>query len=515
MDCGPPAIPSKCGQPRNGGKLLDQTLVILVTLVSYKLVLIGIGLWASRRVHNETDFLLGGRNLGPWVAGLSYAASTSSAWVLFGFTGFVFVNGVSALWMVPGLWGGYIAMWLWLGPRIRRESNDMKWITPSELIAANVDSTNRKRIAALAAILILFCFVFYIAAQFDAAAQAFVGNFAMDRANALLLGAVIILIYCLLGGFWAASVTDTLQALVMMATAVIVPTLAVIAAGGPAQIFSDVAASGGSYADWRGGFPLWIFAGFVLGVWGIGLGALGQPQLIARLMAVRGERERRQGFIISFVWAVVIYVGMACLALAARSMAVEAGNGEQLFYLMASKLLSPVLAGLVIAAILSAVMSTVDSLLLAASAAVSHDLGLARRFTHLGEIWVARIVMTIIAAAAVLLALTLPDTIFNRVLFAWSALGAAFGPILVARVMGREPPPLVRLWSISLGFGITVFFYLLGTLDAAEVNSGLGRVLVNWARLPGDPFERVVPWVPAVILLFFWPPRGQATDGGD
>jgi sodium/proline symporter len=416
--------------------------------------------------------------------------------------------------MVPGIWGGYIAVWLWLGPKIRRESSEMRWLTPTDLIAANVDTDNRRRVAALAAILIVFCFVFYIAAQFDAAAQAFVGNFSMERSSALLLGATIILVYCLLGGFWAASITDMLQALVMMFAAILVPAIAVYAAGGPAQVFVDVAQVGHeSFSDWHGGYGTWIFLGFVLGVWGIGLGALGQPQLIARLMAVRGERERRQGFLISIVWAIIVFSGMAALALAARSLAVDTSNGEQLFYLMAERLLPPVLAGLVIAAILSAVMSTVDSLLLAASAAVSHDLGIARRF-DIGEVWVARVVMTIIAVAAVLLALFLPDTIFNRVLFAWSALGAAFGPILVARVSGHEPPGPARMWSIVLGFGITVFFYTLGTFDPAGTSSSIGRALIEWANLPGDPFERVVPWLPALLILFFWPRKGAATASG-
>ena len=489
---------------------MEQTTVILISLAAYKVTLIGIGLWASRRVHDEADFLLAGRNLGPWVAGLSYAASTSSAWVLLGFSGFMYAQGVAALWMLPGIWGGYVAVWLWLGPQIRRETREMSWVTPTDLIAANVADEHRRRIAALAAVLILFCFVFYIAAQFDAAAHAFVGNFDMDRSSALLLGAAIILIYCLLGGFWAASITDMLQAVVMMSAAILVPTLAVIAAGGPEQILTGLANDrNAAFGDWRGGYSTWLLLGFVLGVWGIGLGALGQPQLIARLMAVRGERERRKGFVISIVWAIVVYIGMASLALAARSLAIAPANGEQLFYLLAEMLLPPVLAGLVIAAILSAVMSTVDSLLLAASAAVSHDLELARKF-RIGEIWVPRIVMTVIAAAAVTLALFLPDTIFNRVLFAWSALGAAFGPILVVRVMGREPPAAARILSIAAGFGLTVFFYSLGTLDAADMTTNVARSLTEWSQLPGDPFERILPWVPAFLLLIFWPQNRAA-----
>ncbi len=474
--------------------------MILVSLVVYKLLLIGIGFWASRRVHSADDFLLGGRNLGPWVAGLSYAASTSSAWVLLGFSGFTFVYGVSALWMLPGIWGGYVVMWLWFGPRIRQESASRRYVTPTEFISANVHESSRKKIAALAALLITFCFIFYIAAQFDAAANAFVANFNMNSTTSLLLGAAIILLYCLLGGFWAASITDTLQGVVMMLAALIVPVLAVIEAGGFGEIVRTVGATNAALLDRSGGHAGFVFIGFVLGLAGIGLGTLGQPHLLARLMAVRGEKERKQGFAIAMSWAVIVYIGMASLAMAARSLSVTPASGEQIFYLMAEQLLPPLFAGIVIAAILSAVMSTVDSLLLAAAAAIAHDLGLSSRL-KLGELALSRIVMTSLVIAAVTLALTLPDTIFNRVLFAWNALGAAFGPTIIARVLNKEPIASARIWSIVTGFGLTVLFYTYGTIDADSVNNVVSGWLSQLAHLPGDPFERVFPFIPALAIV--------------
>jgi len=342
--------------------VLAQTTVILLSLIGYKLVLIAIGVWASRRVHNQTDFLLGGRNLGPWVAGLSYAASTSSAWALLGFSGFLFATGLSALWMLPGIWGGYVAVWLWFGPQLRKQASDNDWITPTDFLTANVDEDSRKKIAALVSLLILVCFIFYIAAQFDAAAAAFVKNFSMGKESSLILGAAIILVYCLLGGFWAASVTDTLQAVVMLTAALLVPAVAVWHAGGPLQIVAALSASDDGFASWTRGIPLHLLLGFILGSFGVGLGALGQPHLLARLMAVRGEPERKRGFAIAMTWAVMIYLGMSALALAARSMTMQLDNAEHLFYAAAEQFLPPVFAGIIIAAVLSAVMSTVDSL---------------------------------------------------------------------------------------------------------------------------------------------------------
>lgn len=479
---------------------MQQSTVILITLIGYKLVLVGIGLWASRRMHDETDFFLGGRQLGPWIAGLSYAASTSSAWVLLGFSGFVFTNGLSALWMLPGIWAGYAIVWLWFGPRLRRESQCADWVTPTEFLSAHTRGRARAAINLLATAMIVFCFVFYIAAQFDAAAKAFASQFAMNYSVSIFLGAGIILVYSLLGGFWAVSVTDTLQGAIMLAAALIVPAFALVAAGGPADVWQGLSANApDNFMTWGGGHSGLVFAGLVIGLASIGLGTLGQPHLLSRLMSVRGERARLQGFAIAIGWGITVNIGMVVLALSGRAMGLAPASGEGLFYMAAAQLLPTVLAGIVIAAVLSAVMSTVDSILLSASAAVSHDLGLARRFAN-RQLLVSRLVMIGITLLAVVLALSLPDTIFNRVLFAWSALGAAFGPIVAARVAGREPAGVARVAAMLTGFVLTALFYLCGGISAQL--PGIAGWLVDLAHLPGDPFERFFPWLPAVCIVF-------------
>ncbi|MEE9329787.1 MAG: sodium/proline symporter, partial [Parvularculaceae bacterium] len=361
---------------------MSESSVVLLTLVIYKVLLISIGLWASRRVKTEDDFFLGGRGVGAFVSGLSYAASTSSAWVLLGFSGFVYVAGVSALWMVPGIWAGYIVMWLWIARPLREETRQLGHITLTDYLTTGLAPATARPIAILSTLLIVFCFVFYIAAQFDAAAKAFVDQFGLGRIEAVLLGAVIILVYCLLGGFWAVSVTDTLQGIVMMVVAIGLPIFAVMSLGGPGEMFSQLAAQAPSdYMHWSGEKGSFVFLGFAMGLASIGLGAFGQPHLLNRLMALKDDKARRQGFAIAMSWAIAVYIGMAMLALAGRAMTGGAlADGEVMFYRVASDVLPPVLAGIVIAAILSAVMSTVDSILLAASAAVAHDLGITKRY---------------------------------------------------------------------------------------------------------------------------------------
>ncbi|MCW5724006.1 MAG: sodium/proline symporter [Maricaulaceae bacterium] len=485
---------------------MDANITVLVTLIAYKLVLIGVGLWAARLNRTESDFFLAGRALGPWVAGLSYAASTSSAWVLLGYTGFIYAAGLSALWMVPGILGAYAVVWLWFGPRARAETAAEGHVTLADFMAARTRGAARRAIAWVSALLILFCFIFYIAAQFGAAGIAFESQFALGRVESILIGAGVVLFYSLIGGFWAVSVTDTIQGAIMALIAVALPAAAVIAAGGPVEIFHTLAATAPEgYLDFTGGRAGFILLGFAMGLAGIGLGALGQPQLFSRLMAVKDEASRKRGFLVAIVWGVTVHAGMAALALAGRALVGAGEDGEALFYRVAADLLPPVLAGVVIAAVLSAVMSTVDSLLVATSAAVAHDMGAARRWPG-REVAVGRIVMAVLCALAVAMAMAVPASIFDRVLFSWSALGAAFGPVIAVRVMGAEPRAGAILAAMLLGFGVSALFFTLRSLGAD--GGGVIGLLGELARLPGAPFERVFPWVAPLILLLAFRQQG-------
>ena len=480
---------------------MSEQAAVLLTLIGYKLVLIGVGVWAARRTGSADDFFVGGRGVGGFVSGMSYAASTSSAWVLLGYSGFVYATGVSALWMLPGIWAGYAVMWGVVAPRLSAAARAGRMVTLTDYLTDGLGAAGARAVAALCALVTLLCFVFYIAAQFDAAAKAFTDQFGLHTAEAVLLGAGVILLYALMGGFWAVSVTDALQGTVMALVAIILPVAAVLAAGGPQGVAAALEAAPAGFASATGGRPALVFAGFALGLTATALGTFGQPHLHARLMALRDERARRAGFALSLGWGVVVYLGMAALGLAGRALTDGAlGDGEVLFYRLASLVLPAVLSGIVIAAVLSAVMSTVDSILLSAAAAVAHDLGLTARRPG-RALLISRLVMVGIALVAVGLTLSLPDSIFNRVLFAWSALGAAFGPLVFARLSGRRPSAARSLAAVGLGFGACVLFYLLGAGEAPDGTGWLVR-LASLARLDGDLFERLVPWIVPLALVF-------------
>lgn len=466
------------------GALLSASGLVLVI---YMAVLVGIGVWASRRTRSESGFLLGDRSMGPVVAGLAYAASTSSAWVLIGYTGFVANIGLSALWIVPGILAGYGVVWFGLGPFLNRVSREEGRLTVLDIVAGHAVGPTRWAIKAIAAAMILFCFSFYIAAQFQGAGAALADLFAIKFETALVVGAVIVLAYTFMGGFWAVSLTDTLQGACIALIAIVLPVAAVVYAGGVSGVVSGLSAQPASFSAPFGDYAGLSAAGFVLGAVALGFGALGQPHLLAWIMATRDKRARRQGAVVSIGWGVLVYTGMTIVALAARAaIGSTAPMNETVIFEIAQHALPEIFSALVYAAIISAIMSTVDSQLLTASAAISHDLGV-KHIAPGREVWVTRIAIMLLCGVAIVLTLNVPASIFDRVLFAWTALGAAFGPTLVARAMGKQPHGAAVLLAIIVGFGLAVGFNQF------------------WGSGPGAWRERIVPWIAGVAIVFLAP----------
>jgi sodium/proline symporter len=460
-----------------------QNLPALITLLTYSAILFGIGLWAAQRAKSQEDFLLGGRNLGPWVAGLAYAASSSSAWVLLGFSGFVFAAGPSALWMVPGIISGYAAVWLWAGGVLQSASRDEGQLTLTEFMTQHAHPGSAGLIRIVASILIAICFSFYVAGQFQGAGTAINDLFETGFVPGVVIGALIILAYVFLGGFLAVSLTDTIQGLLMAFVAVLLPALAFFEAGGLSGLSQAMTEAPEAYGSVFGARAGWAAAGFVLGLTATGFGALGQPHLVAWIMATRDTSARVKGAIVAMSWAALVFAGMAVLGLSGRAILGADAAPESVFFTLAEDLLPPIFAGIVAAATLSAIMSTVDSQLLVAGGAVSHDLGLGRALGG-REVLVSRLAIVAVCIAAVLLTLLAPSSIFKRILFAWVALGAAFGPIVVARTLGFKPRGRTVLAGMVTGFGLAVA-YEVGWIGAG----------------PGGIWTTIAPWLGAFAAM--------------
>lgn len=458
-------------------------LPALLTLVVYSFVLFGIGAWAARKAKSQEDFLLGGRSLGPWVAGIAYAASSSSAWVLLGFSGFVYVAGPSALWMVPGIIAGYAAVWLGAGRVLQSASRDANQLTLIDFLSQFAAPGSARLIRIIASILIAICFSFYVAGQFQGAGIAIDDLFATGFIPGVVIGALVILIYVFLGGFLAVSLTDTIQGLLIAFVAVLLPALAFVAAGGVPGLATAISTAPETYKSAFGGRAGFAAIGLVLGLTATGFGALGQPHLVAWIMAARDKSARVKGAIVAMTWAGLVFAGMAVLGLSGRVILGPDAAPESVFFSLAYDLLPGVLAGIVAAATLSAIMSTVDSQLLVAGGAVSHDLGLGKAFGN-RPVLVSRLAIVGVCLAAMALTFFAPASIFDRILFAWVALGAAFGPIVVARAFGFEPSGRTVLASMIVGFGLAVAYEL------GWIGSG-----------PGNLWKTIAPWIGAVAAM--------------
>lgn len=460
---------------------------ILITLLTYKVALILIGVWASRRTHDDSDFFLGGRKLGAWVAAMSASASSSSAWTLLGVSGAAYAWGLSAIWLFPATVSGFLINWLWVAPRMMEQSRRRDTLTLTEFIAGDRTHPLFPSVVRLSSIAIVFSFMFYIAAQFQAAGHAFASSFGLSTNASIIIGVAIIVFYTLLGGFWAVSVTDTIQGLLMVGTALVLPIVALISVGGFGPLIEGLAMVSPTgetqlFGPWSGILAL----AFVAGTLGIGLGYPGQPHVVNRFMALRDPKALARGKVIAISWAVLIYAGMILLGWCGRVLFESIPDGEQIFFQAASGLLPPVIAGIMIAAILSAIMSTADSQLLVAASSISWDWNLSsvkRDSQERRGLWGTRVVVLIVSLVAMLLAMFAPAAIFSRVLFAWHAIGSAFGPLVILRLAGYVIDTRAVLASIAAGFGLTVVIHF-------------------FPDGPGDWLERLLPL--AVAFAIAW-----------
>lgn len=450
---------------------------VLLTLIVYKVCLVAIGLYYERRTHDGVDFYLGGRKLGPLVAAVSASASSSSAWTLLGVSGAAYAWGFSSLWLFPSCVGGFLINWYILAPSLQKLSREQGSVTVTEVLATLGRGTTSKAIRVLASVIILASLVTYVASQFQGAGKTFAETFDISSGESILIGSGIVVLYTMLGGFWAVSVTDTLQGLLMALTSLILPIAALSAVGGFTGLADGLVAAGDeSLMSLTRNLPFVSAVGFVLGLLGIGLGYPGQPHVVNRFMALADTRNAvKNARRIAIAWAVVVYTGMILVGLCGRVLYPDLADSEVAFVTLTNSLFSPVVAGVMLAAVLSAIMSTADSQLLVAASTVSHDLRLAEK-SRLSPIARSRLVVLLLSIAAVWAAVLGSQEIFSQVLFAWAAMGSAFGPLLLVLVFGGRVSARMRFAAILVGFLSSVLAFYLVPVGSAW-KGGLERML--------------------------------------
>ncbi len=467
--------------------VMSDSPAVVATFLGYLLLMLFIGWWAYRRTHNLADYILGGRRLGPWPAALSAGASDMSGWLLLGLPGYAYASGIEALWLVFGLLAGTWLNWRIVARRLRRYSERAEdaLTIPAFLEQRFQDRTRLLRV--VSAIFILTFFLFYTSSGLVAGARLFETVFELPYLWALVAGTLAIILYTFLGGFLAVSWTDLVQGLLMAAALLIVPLYALVAMGGVADGLMRVQAVNPQLLNGltdSAGEPLgWIA---IVSLLGWGLGYFGQPHILARFKAIRHHREVGEARRIAVSWTALSLLGATLVGLAAIGYLPEPLQGadsERAFMLLVGTLFHPLVAGVLLAAVLAAIMSTADSQLLVSSSALAEDFykALFRREASQRElVRVGRLAVVLIALVAFMLALQPDSKVLDLVAYAWAGFGAAFGPTMILALYWQRMNSWGALAGIIVG-GLTV---------------------VVWKQLEGGWFElyEIVPAFAASML---------------
>lgn len=425
----------------------------ILSFILYLTIIIAIGILSARFSSSGLpEFFLAGRKLKQFVVALSAVASGRSAWLLVGVTGMAFTIGAPAVWAVTGYITAEVFLFAFVGKRLRRYTSMMDNITLPDFFESRFkDKSNILRV--ISVIIILIFMISYVAAQFLAGGKAFSTSFHLSEINGILLTAIIVLIYTALGGFLAVSLTDMIQAFFMIFALLVLPSIAIVHAGGWPEIVNILHNFNPKFLD-----PFAFAAGGIFGFLGIGLGSPGNPHILVRYMSVDDPRRLRNSCLIGTVWNTLmawgaIFIGLVGRAFYLKPEALPEGDPEKLFPFMAAAHLHPLLVGVIIASILAAIMSTADSQLLVASSGVVRDiyqkiLARGRSISQKKLVRMSRVVVLCLVAAALLLGAVAKQYVFWLVLFAWGGLGASFGPPLLLSLFWKR----VTKTGVAAGF---------------------------------------------------------------
>ncbi len=402
----------------------------------YLVFLMSIGVYFYRKTANLEDYLIGGRAMGSWVTALSAQASDMSGWLLMGLPGAVFLGGLSQAWIAVGLFIGTVLNWKYVAARLRVYTEETDSMTlPSFFEDRFGDPTGLLRIIS-AAIILLF-FTIYSASGLVASGKLFESLFNIEYTAAVIIGGLAIVLYTFLGGFMAVSWTDFFQGILMFFAITIVPTIAYGEIGGLDSIIEIAAKNNISLSM----IPEGITFTAVLSALGWGLGYFGQPHILARFMGIDTIKKVAPARKIAVIWVAISLTAAVLVGIIAVPMFPEIADSEKVFIEMIAQIFNPWLGGILLAAILSAIMSTIDSQLLVSSSTLTEDFYnkiIKREASETEKMWAGRFFVIVIAVIAFILALNPENTVLDLVAYAWAGLGAAFGPAVIFALFSKK-----------------------------------------------------------------------------
>ncbi|PRX47497.1 sodium/proline symporter [Prauserella shujinwangii] len=468
--------------------MFEISTPILATFALYLIVMIVIGVWVYRRTSTLADFALGGRSLNAPTAALSAQASDMSGWLLLGLPGAVYAQGVGATWIAIGLAAGTYLNWLFVAPRLRTYTERA---SDAVSLSAYLESRfeDRTRLLRLvSAVVIVVFFTTYVASGLVAGGVLFEEVFGVDSTLAITVAVAVIVVYAFLGGFLAVSFTDVVQGTMMFLALLALPLVGIGLLGGFAALRNaltgespalldmgrEASFSGGS---WTGGEGIGFVAVVSLLAWG--LGYFGQPHILARFMGIRSVRHIPTARRISTSWVVLTLAGASLVGLVGIGLLDQPlDNPETVFIALAQELLNPWVAGVLLAAVLAAIMSTADSQLIVASTALTEDFYRAfvnRTASDRVLVWVGRATVIAVAVAAYVIALG-GGAVLDIVAYAWAGFGAAFGPVILLSLFWPGMTWAGALAGIVGGAGTVVLWQQIDVFS----ETGVYEMIPGW-----------------------------------
>ncbi len=413
----------------------------LVTFGIYLVFLMGVGVYFYKKTTSSEDYIIGGRGLGSWVTALSAQASDMSGWLLMGLPGAVYLSGMSQIWIIVGLALGTYLNWKFVAAKLRVQTEETDTMTLPNFLSRKLGD-NKGYIRTFSAIVILFFFTIYSASGLVAAGKLFESILGIDYKVAVLIGGFTIIFYTFMGGYLACCWTDFFQGGLMFFAIIVVPAVAYFHGGGIDGIETAMKAKDISLRIFNGGGTPEILAMISSIAWG--LGYFGQPHILVRFMSVKSVKELVKARHIAMIWVVISLVGAIAVGITGiavfQSVNELGGDAEKIFIYMIGKLFNPWVGGVLLAAILSAIMSTIDSQLLVSSSTLTEDFYryIKKDATEKEKIWTGRAGIILISVVAYVIALNPNAKVLSMVAYAWGGFGGVFGPAVLMTLYSKN-----------------------------------------------------------------------------
>jgi sodium/proline symporter len=484
--------------------------MLITVFIVYLCFIVAIVFYASRQSKTNADFVLGGRKIPGLFLALSERATGESAWLLLGLTGFAYTEGWNAIWVAVGCVTGILFLWIIMSDPLRRVTEKTGALTVSGLFFRSFPGSERK-IGLLSSVIIIIFFVLYLSAQFSGAGKIFNDTFQIKPFWGMVIGAGIVTLYSMLGGFITVVAVDAFQAILMIITCVVLPVVALFIAAAHGIGFADALMHADASVMQSEG-TLTGGAGFLLVLNGFSwaFGYTGQPQLLNRMMAMRDPVSTKRARVVAITWTLLAYTGafligiigyrMVMAGLMGEGAAAITADAEKVMPVMVMTLLNPLLAGILLSGAVSAMMSTASSQLIVVSSSITEDIWTNIQRKPLSEkrlLFLNKFLTLMVGVVAFVMVLVMEDTVYGLVSYAWSGIGASFGPAIV----------LLLFWKRFSRAGVYASL-ITGTLSAI--------IWKTWLAVPTGISERLasylIAFAAAMLFSILFPEKNRTCD---